>query len=158
VSRRALASVLALAALVAAPAAHGQASPPPSGGTPFGPLPPAQQQQAPTQTTPAPSKTTQTSQNDSGPSLLGIGGLLVLGVLVIFMIGWFILRDARRSLPKHARRQPRRAKAKAKAKAKAQAEAVSTAAGGRRPPPRPPRKAKAAHARRNKRRSRRRPR
>jgi hypothetical protein len=147
VIRRSLAIAAVLSALAAAaPTAFAQSP----GASPFSPLPPAQTPtQTQTQTTPAP--VTQTSSDDSGPSVLGIAGLFGLGVLVICVIGWFILRDARRSLPKHARRQPRRARKKAKAQ-----PVAAAAAGGRRPPPRPPRKAKSAQARRSKRRSRRR--
>src|SRR4051812_13707766 len=106
--------------MAAAPSAFAQSAPP--GGSPFSPLPPAQQP-TPTQTQPTPAPTEQAPDQSSDPSFAGILGLFALGVVVIFVIGWFIMRDARRSLPKHARRQPRRARGKAKAKA--EAEAVS---------------------------------
>src|SRR3954451_11167840 len=91
-------------------AAPPRGQPAPSGGSPSSPLPPAAppQQTAPqTPTTPS----TPTSSDDSGPSKLGALGLFGAGVVVILVIGWVIMRDARRSLPERARRR-RRGKAK----------------------------------------------
>jgi hypothetical protein len=143
-------TALALVALLVAPSAvlaQTGTPTPPSGGSPFGPLPPAQQTPPPTQTAPTPTpRTPASSSSESGPSTLGIFGLFAAGVLVIVLIGWLILRDARRSLPERARRRGRKRKAKA----------ASPPASGKRPPPRPPKKQHASRARGNQRRSKRR--
>jgi hypothetical protein len=95
---------------------------------PFGPLP-----AAPTET-PAPTATPSTSDdNNTGRNtLFVIGGALVIGFLIM---GWFIMRDARRAIPEedlaamsrlreqgpHAHKQ--HAKRKARAKGRAQRHA-----------------------------------
>ena len=110
-----IATLLALA--LAAPAAAQQ--------NPFGPLP----QAAPTET-PAPTATPNPSDgNNTGRiTLFVIGGALVLGFAVM---GWFIMRDARRAIPEedlaalgrlreqgpHAHKQHAKAKARAKGRA-----------------------------------------
>ena len=73
-----------LALLLASPAAAQQ--------SPFGPLP-----AAPTET-PAPAATpTSSNDNNTGRNTLYvIGGALVVGFLIM---GWFIMRDARRAIP-----------------------------------------------------------
>ena len=66
---------------------------------PFGPLPPAE---------PAPTATVETSSSDNGETgrnvLFGIGAALIAGFA---LMGWFIMRDARRSLPEDERAGPR---------------------------------------------------
>jgi hypothetical protein len=109
-----------LALALATPAAAQQ--------NPFGPLP----QAAPTDT-PAPNPTSTSDDNSTGrTTLFIIGGALVLG---FGFMGWFILRDARSSLPEdevaalsrlreqgpHAHK--RQAKAKARAKGRSQRNA-----------------------------------
>ena len=110
-----------LALLLATPAAAQQ--------NPFGPLP----QAAPTETaapaaTPTPSEDNNTGRN----TLFVIGGALIVGFLIM---GWFIMRDARRAIPEedlaamsrlreqgpHAHKQ--HAKQKARAKTRAQRHA-----------------------------------
>lgn len=93
---------------------------------PFGPLPAAQPTAVPT-ATPVTS-----SDNDTGRNVLfGIGGALIVGFLAM---GWFIMRDARSSLPQAELAGPRlrdegphrhqkQAKAKARAKTRAQKRA-----------------------------------
>ena len=134
---RALSTLAALTALaLTAPAALAQTP----GGSPFAPLPPAQQ--APQ---PAPQPQTPTTQkgnpNDEQVSTLGVFGLFVGGILVILAIGWFIMRDARRSLP--------RSKRKRKA---ATAPPAPKPGSAKRPPPRRP----SANARKRRKRQKRR--
>jgi hypothetical protein len=104
------------------------ASPAAAQQNPFGPLP-----AAPTET-PAPVATpTSSDDNNTGRNtLFVIGGALVVGFLIM---GWFIMRDARKAIPEedlaamnrlreqgpHAHKQ--HAKAKARAKARAQRHA-----------------------------------
>jgi hypothetical protein len=132
-----------LAALALAPAAWAQSQPP--GGSPFGPLPPAQPEPPPEPEQPAVPQPD--SATDDEPSNLGVFALFGAGMLVIVLIGWFIMRDARRSLPERARRRGRKRKP---------AAPPAAAKGDRRPPPRPPKKQHAGRARRNQRRSKRR--
>jgi hypothetical protein len=95
---------------------------------PFGPLP----QAAPTET-PTPTPVSSADDNSTGRvTLFVIGGALVLGFA---FMGWFILRDARRSMPEdelaamgrlreqgpHAHK--RQAKARARSKGRAQRNA-----------------------------------
>jgi hypothetical protein len=119
-SRRIALITTLLVLLLAAPAAAQQ--------SPFGPLP-----AAPTET-PAPAATpTSSNDNNTGRNTLYvIGGALVVGFLIM---GWFIMRDARRAIPEedlaamnrlreqgpHAHKQ--HAKAKARQKARAQRHA-----------------------------------
>jgi hypothetical protein len=113
-----LTTVLALA--LVSPAAAQQ--------SPFGPLP----QAAPTET-PTPTPVSSSGDSNTGRvTLFIIGGALVIGFGIM---GWFILRDARRSLPEdevaalgrlreqgpHAHK--RQAKAKARAKGRSQRNA-----------------------------------
>ena len=96
--------------------------------SPFGPLPPA----APTET-PAPTPVSSSDGNSTGrTTLFVIGGALVIGFAVM---GYFIMRDARRAVPDdelaamgrlreegpHAHKQ--HAKRKARAKGRAQRHA-----------------------------------
>ena len=119
-SRRLALLTTLLALILAAPAAAQQ--------SPFGPLP----QAAPTDT-PTPAPTPKPSDGGTGrTTLFAIGGALVIGFAVM---GWFIMRDARRSVPEedlaamgrlreqgpHAHK--RQAKAKARAKGRAQRNA-----------------------------------
>jgi hypothetical protein len=112
-------TVLALA--LATPAAAQQ--------NPFGPLP----QAAPTETpTPTAVSNSDSSNNTGQTTLFIIGGALVIGFAIV---GYFIMRDARRGLPEeelaamgrlreqgpHAHK--REAKAKARAKGRAQKNA-----------------------------------
>jgi hypothetical protein len=102
------------------------ASPAAAQQNPFGPLP----QAAPTQTpTPTAVSSSSDDTNTGRVTLFAIGGLLVVGFLVI---GWFIMRDARRAIPDeelaalarardegpHARK--RQAKARARARTRRQ--------------------------------------
>jgi hypothetical protein len=91
-----------------------------------------------------PSRTpTNSHPNDQQVSTLGVFGLFIAGVLVIVGIGYFIMRDARRSTRKHRR------------KARATATPSPAPAGsGRRPPPRRPSAAARKRRRRQKRRAR----
>jgi hypothetical protein len=95
----------------------------------FGPLP----QAAPTETpTAAPVKSATDDNNTGRVTLFAIGGALVLGFGVM---GYFIMRDARQSLPEDERlglgrmrdqgphAHKRKAKAKARAKGRAQRNA-----------------------------------
>jgi hypothetical protein len=136
--RASLATAVTLAALaLAAPAAFGQAGQQAPGGGPFSPLPPAQQQTQ-TQTTPTPqTQTTGAEDNSNDPSTIGVFGLFAAGVLVIVVIGWVIMRDARKSLPERHRRRKRK---------KTAVVADPPAGGAKRPPP-PPRHRKGASAR-----------
>jgi hypothetical protein len=146
---RAVAIALLLAALsVPLPSAwaQGGAAPPTGqpqpapGGGPFSPLPPAQ---PPSQPAPqAPKAPTSSTNDDNGPTTLGTAGLFAAGMLVIVVIGWIIVRDARRSLPERARKRRRRKKVEPAA------PAVSPS--GRRPPPPRPRKGPQSHAKRKK--------
>jgi hypothetical protein len=118
--RIALISTLLVLAL-ATPAAAQQ--------NPFGPLP-----SAPTEAPPTPTPTSSSSDDtDTGRvTLFIIGGALVIGFAIM---GWFIMRDARRAIPEedlaamgrlreqgpHAHKQ--HAKAKARAKGRAQKNA-----------------------------------
>jgi hypothetical protein len=119
--RIALITTLLVLAL-AAPAAAQQ------GGGAFGPLPPA----APTET-PAPTPTPSSDDNNTGRNtLFVIGGALVIGFLIM---GWFIMRDARRAIPEedlaamsrlreqgpHAHKQHAKRKARAKGRQQRQA-------------------------------------
>src|SRR6476659_8588239 len=111
-------TVLALLAL--APAARAQ-------DNPFGPLPAAPTPVA--TATPAPTSTSTPNSGATGTrTLLLIGGALLVAFLAM---GFFIARDARRSLPEdkrptdalrdeQAHRHKRRAKARARAKGRAQ--------------------------------------
>ena len=119
-SRRLALLTTLLALILAAPAAAQQ--------SPFAPLPPA--------ATPTPAPTATPTPSDSSSTgrvtLFAIGGALVIGFGVM---GWFIMRDARRSVPEedlaamgrlreqgpHAHK--RQAKAKARAKGRAQRNA-----------------------------------
>jgi hypothetical protein len=111
-----------LALVLARPAAAQQ--------NPFGPLP---QASTPVPTaTPVPTTSTSDGSNTERVTLFAIGGALVIGFLVI---GWFIMRDARRAIPKeelaalsrlrdegpHARK--RQAKARARARTRRQKQA-----------------------------------
>jgi hypothetical protein len=127
-----LAALLALA--LSAPPALAQA------GSPFGPLPPAQTAPAPA---PAPSRpsTPLSNPNDQQVSTLGVLGLFVAGILVILAIAFFIMRDARRSVP--------RAKRRRKA-----APSPVPAPGSKRPPPRRPSANQRKRRKRQKRRTR----
>ncbi|HEX6025246.1 MAG TPA: hypothetical protein VFZ00_24855 [Solirubrobacter sp.] len=93
---------------------------------PFGPLPPAD----PTPT-PTPERTSIGDDDLSLGTLLLIGGALLAGFAVM---GWFIMRDARRSLPEAERvgprlreegphKRPKHAKERARAKTRAQKQA-----------------------------------
>lgn len=119
--------LLTLAALLAPSAALAQ------DGNPFNGLPPVQP-------TPAPTVESADSSDDAvtRDTLYIIGaGLLV----VMIGIGWWIARDARRSLPPEERDDPRRLrdegphrherKAKAKARAKGRAQRQARKAGRR---------------------------
>jgi hypothetical protein len=69
------------------------ASPAAAQDNPFGPLPPAATE------TPAPVAPTTSSSNDNNTgrnTLFVIGGALVVGFLIM---GWFIMRDARKAIP-----------------------------------------------------------
>jgi hypothetical protein len=93
-----------------------------------------------------PSRTqTNSHPNDQQVSTLAVFGLFVAGVLVILLIGYFIMRDARRS----TRKARRRGKAKPTG-----TPSPATAASGRRPPPRRPSAAARKRRRRQKRRTR----
>lgn len=139
---RALAVVLALGALGLAPTlAWAQEGPP--GGSPFQPLPPAQPEPAPAPETPE-QPTSLDEERD--PSTLGVFGLFGVGVLVIVLIAFFIMRDARKSLPQ--RKRPR--------KRKIEPGGPAATTGSRRPPPPRSRKGSSSRARRKQRRSKRR--
>jgi hypothetical protein len=114
-----LAVVLALLAPASAVAQTG-------GGSPFGPLPPAQ----PTPTPPPEEQDDPLGQEDVGrTTLYVIAGVILIGFVAV---GAFISRDARRSLPRDHRpdagrlseegphRRQREAKARARARGKAQ--------------------------------------
>src|SRR3954451_16224082 len=102
---RCIPGIAALGALLtAAPLAAAQSgtpvpspSPAPSSpSSPFAPLPPARTAPAPPPT--IPSRTpTHSHPNDQQPSTAGVFGLFVPGVIVIVLIGYLIMRDARRS-------------------------------------------------------------
>src|SRR3954451_14644844 len=148
---RCLPAIAALVALLlAAPLAFAQGgapvpspSPAPRGpSSPFAPLPPAQTTPAPPPT--IPSRTpTNSHPNDQQVSTVAVFGLFVAGVLVILLIGYFIMRDARRS----TRKRKRRAKATG-------SPSPATPGSGRRPPPRRPSAAARKRRRRQKRRAR----
>lgn len=116
-TRRIALTATLLALALATPAAAQQ--------NPFGPLP----QAAPTQTPTAAPSTSSTADNSTGrATLFIIGGALVIGFA---FMGWFILRDARQSLPEeqlaalgrlreqgpHAHQRQTKAKARAKGRA-----------------------------------------
>jgi hypothetical protein len=129
-----LAALLALA--LSAPPALAQA------GSPFAPLPPAQTTPAPAPS-PSPTPSTPSSNpNDQQVSTLGVLGLFVAGILVILAIGYFIMRDARRSLPRSKRRR------------KAAPQPGPAPAGSKRPPPRRPSANQRKRRKRQKRRTR----
>jgi hypothetical protein len=135
-----LRSIPILAALVAlafsAPSAFAQA------GSPFTPLPPAQTTPAPAPS-PSPSPSTPTSNpNDQQVSTIGVFGLFVAGILVILAIGFLIMRDARRSLPRSKRRR------------RAAPSPGPAPAGSKRPPPRRPSANQRKRRKRQKRRTR----
>ena len=92
---------------------------------PFGPLPSAPTEEP----TPAPTATNSSDDTNTGRiTLFVIGGALVIGFAIM---GWFIMRDARRSIPEedlaamarlreqgpHAHKQHAKAKARAKGRA-----------------------------------------
>jgi hypothetical protein len=128
-----LAALLALA--LSAPPALAQA------GSPFGPLPPAQTTPAPAPA-PSPAPRTTSNPNDQQVSTLGVLGLFVAGILVILVIGWLIMRDARRSLPRSKRRR------------KAAPSPGPGPSGSKRPPPRRPSAKERKRRKRQKRRTR----
>ena len=117
-----IAVLLALAAVLVAPAAALAQNQP---NNPFGPLPPSQPTPAPTQEAPE-----NPADDDVGRTTLYV----IAGALLIAFIGVgvFISRDARRALPRAARgdtkrlreqgphRHQRQAKAKARARGRAQ--------------------------------------
>jgi hypothetical protein len=113
-----LAALLVLA--LGAPVAAAQS------GSPFDPLPPPQPTPAPA---PAPSSPSTPSNSSSSEKVspLGVLGLFVAGIMVVVAIGFFIMRDARRSLPRSKRR-----------KKGAPAPPAPRPAGSKRPPPRRP--------------------
>jgi Na+-transporting methylmalonyl-CoA/oxaloacetate decarboxylase gamma subunit len=129
--RRVLILLTALALLVPAHAALAQkatptpAAPTPQPGSSFGALP----QLVPTETaTPTPTPTATAQQDTDRKLLFAIGAALIV---LFVVIGRFITRDARQSLPEAARtdaqlreqgphKHARKAKAKARAKTKAQ--------------------------------------
>src|SRR3954470_8868703 len=128
----AIAALVAL--LLAAPLAIAQSgapvpspSPAPSSpSSPFAPLPPARTVPAPPPT--VPSRTpTNSHPNDQQLSTARAVGPFPAGGLVIVLIGYFIMRDARRS----TRKQRRRAKATG-------SPSPATARSGRGAAPRPP--------------------
>jgi len=120
-SRRIALITTLLALALAAPAAAQQ--------NPFGPLP-----DAPTaEPTPVATASTNSDNNNTGRlTLFVIGGALVIGFAVM---GWFIMRDARRSIPDdelaamgrlreqgpHAHKQHAKAKARQKGRQQRQA-------------------------------------
>jgi hypothetical protein len=125
-SRRLALITTLLALALATPAAAQQ--------SPFGPLP----QAAPTDT-PTPAATPKSNDNNTGRmTLFAIGGALVIG---FGAMGWFIMRDARRSIPEEdlaamgrLREQgPHAHKRQAKAKARAKGRAQKTARRANRP-------------------------
>jgi hypothetical protein len=128
-----LAALLALP--LSAPPALAQA------GSPFAPLPPAQTTPAPAPTPPQTPRTT-SNPNDQQVSTLGVLGLFLAGILVILAIGFLIMRDARRSLPRSKRRR------------KAAPSPAPATAGSKRPPPRRPSASQRKRRRRQKRRTR----
>jgi hypothetical protein len=143
---RGLAVVLALGALAAFPAfAAAQTSPAP-GGSPFQPIPPAQPAPAPAPEPETPQPQQPTSLEEEDPSTLGVFGLFAVGVLVIVLIAFFIMRDARKSLPKRKRPNKR----------KVEPGGPAAATGSRRPPPPRSRKGSSSRTRRKQRRARRR--
>ena len=93
---------------------------------PFGPLPPADE--------PTPTATAAPT-SDSGETSITTLALIAGGLIVAFGgMGWFIMRDARRSLPEDQRAAPKlreegphkhanQAKSKARAKTRAQKQA-----------------------------------
>ena len=122
-SRRIALITTLLVLLLAAPAAAQQ------GGGAFGPLPPAATE------TPAPAATPSSSSDDNNTgrnTLFVIGGALVVGFLIM---GWFIMRDARKAIPEedlaamarlreqgpHAHKQHAKAKARQKGRQQRQA-------------------------------------
>jgi hypothetical protein len=126
-SRRLALITTLLTLALAAPAAAQQ--------NPFGPLP----QAAPTDT-PAPAATPKPNDNNNTGriTLFVIGGALVLG---FGAMGWFIMRDARRSIPEEdlaamgrlREEGPHAHKRQAKAKARAKGRAQRTARKANRP-------------------------
>jgi hypothetical protein len=113
-------------ALITALLVLGIAAPAGAQGGAFGPLPPANPTPTPTPTVAPP------DNGETSPTLLfGIGGALILG---FGAMGWFIMRDARRSAPEveyagsrlreeGPHRHAKNAKAKARAKTRAQKQA-----------------------------------
>jgi uncharacterized protein HemX len=93
---------------------------------PFGPLPPAD---------PTPTPTVQNTAADDGETSVTMLALIAGALIVGFgAMGWFIMRDARRSLPEAERAGPKlreegphkhakQAKSKARAKTRAQKQA-----------------------------------
>jgi uncharacterized protein HemX len=93
---------------------------------PFGPLPPAE---------PAPTATVESAAADDGETSVATLALIAGALIVGFgAMGWFIMRDARRSLPEAERAGPKlreegphkhakQAKSKARAKTRAQKQA-----------------------------------
>ena len=121
--------LLALLAPAAAVAQNNQDQTPPTQPTqPFSPLPPAQPTPAPTPE-PEDDEGFLDSEISGSATLYVIAGVLLIGFI---LVGMFISRDAKRSLPKAHRPDPRRlreegphkhkreAKAKARARGKAQ--------------------------------------
>jgi hypothetical protein len=144
---RGLVVVLALCALVATPGlAVAQTAQPPGGGaSPFQPLPPPQPEAPPETEQPAPAQPTALEEDD--PSTLGVFGLFAVGVLVIVLIAFFIMRDARKSLPQRKRPGKKR---------KPEPGGAAATTGSRRPPPPRSRKGSTSRTRRKQRRAKRR--
>jgi hypothetical protein len=98
-------------------------------GNAFGPLPAAPTEAAPT---PTPQSTSSSDNNTGRNTLFVIGGALVVGFLIM---GWFIMRDARKAIPEedlaamsrlreqgpHAHKQHAKAKARQKGRQQRQA-------------------------------------
>jgi hypothetical protein len=139
-------SLLFVVLAVSAPVALAQTPQVPApGGGPFSPLPPPQPAPEPEPEPTAPTNPA-TNPNDDELSTLAVFGLFAAGILVIVLIGFLIMRDARRSLP--------RKKRKKRDKRGAPPQPVSKSGSGKRPPPRAPRAAARKRRRRQKRRAR----
>jgi len=135
---RALLLALTFLALAAAPALA-QSAPSQAPGSPFGPLPQPAPTPPPTQTqtqTQAPSNDN-TSSSDSGPSKGVLALLFVAAIVALAAAGFFISRDARRTV-KPKQRAAKRARPRAAQPSGARAPGA---------PPPPPRKARRARKR-----------